>query len=248
MSNEKEKGKKKPNFVKWGVIINFIMLIAVIMTLFNITIPLPSFAKVEHTVYTLEEPISSEILPLLKTSPLYYAELIVNLPQKADYGDDDFKFSAKVIDKGKKYIEDPEFRIFIVDSIGAIRGVYPPQIVNLLKANSTNLLVVNDDIGREETMKGVNFKFRMPPEDQKVIGDWKIFIYLLDKNSGESVSYAVYEFRVGKQERLSISMMSTLLMIPMLLVIFSLMQTMFRHITIREIEIEEKKEVEEKKK
>ena len=247
-----EKAPKKPNWIKWGVIINSIMLIAVMMTIFNITIPLPSFAKVEHTVYTLEEPISSEILPALKASPLYYAELIVNPPQKAGYGDD-LKFSAKVIEKGKKYIEEPEFRIFIVDSIGAIRGVYPLQIVNLLKTNSTNLLVINDDIGREETTKDVNFKFRMPPEDQKVIGDWKFFIYLFDKNSGESVSYAVYEFEVGKQEQsnIAILMFWAMMMTMMMMVFFSIYRkTILQHRLIMKIEKKEKKEkeVEEKKK
>ena len=244
MSNENEKKKKpkKSDLTKWGVIINFIMLIVVIMTLFNITIPLPSFAKVEYTVYTLEEPISSEILPPLKTSPLYYAELIVNPPQKADYGDE-LKFSAKVIDKGKKYTEEPEFRIFIVDSIGAIRGVYPPQIVNLLKTNSTNLLVVNDDIGREETMKDVNFKFRMPQEDQKVIGDWRIFIYLFDKNSGESMSYAVYEFGVEEQSNIFVLLRRIGITAALMLVLVVISQ-----LIMKKIEVKEKKEVEKEKK
>ena len=223
------------------------MLIAVMMTLFNITVPLPSFAKVEHTVYSLEEPISSEILPALKASPLYYAELIVNPPQKADYGDD-LKFSAKVIEKGKKYIEEPEFRIFIVDSIGAIRGVYPLQIVNLLKTNSTNLLVINDDIGREETTKDVNFKFRKPPEDQKVIGDWMFFIYLFDKNSGESVSYAVYEFEVGKQKQSIISEMAFWMMMITMMMLFVTYMRERMYTIITKMEKKEEKEVEEKKK
>lgn len=60
--------EKRIDWIKWGVIINFIMLIAVLISLFNISIPLPSFAKVEHTIYTLEEPISSEKLPALLKS------------------------------------------------------------------------------------------------------------------------------------------------------------------------------------
>ena len=67
-------------WIKCGVIINVVMLIVVIMTLFNITITLPSFAKVEHTVYTLEEPISSEILPPLKRkSPKHPRKRILNM-------------------------------------------------------------------------------------------------------------------------------------------------------------------------
>jgi len=51
-----------------GSYYKFYLLIAVLISLFNISIPLPSFAKVEHTIYTLEEPISSEKLPALLKS------------------------------------------------------------------------------------------------------------------------------------------------------------------------------------
>ena len=187
------------SWMKWGVIINFIMLIAVLIGLLNVSIPLPSFAKVEHTIYTLEEPISSEMLPALKISPVYYIELIVKPPQNVKYGDT-LRFSTNTIDKGKKTVEKPEFRVFIVDSIGNIRGVYPPQVINLLQNNSTNLLLINDDFEKEESRNTINFNFTMPPEDQKVIGDWKIFVYLFDKGNGMLVSYNVCEFMVVRSE------------------------------------------------
>jgi len=186
--------EKKRDWIKWGVIINFIMLIVVLFSLFNISIPLPSFAKVEHTICTLEEPISPEILPALKISPLYYIELIVKPPYDLNYGDT-LKFSIKTSDKGKKPIEEPEFRIFLVDSIGNVRGVYPSQAVNLIKSNSTNLLLINDDI-EKESKSTINFNFKMPSEDQKVMGDWKIFVYLFDKSNGALVAYNVCEFTV----------------------------------------------------
>jgi hypothetical protein len=190
------------SWMKWGVILNFIMLIAILIGLLNINIPLPSFAKVEHTavIYTLEEPISSEMLPALKISPVYYIELIVKPPQNVNYGDT-LRFSTNTIDKGKKTVEKPEFRVFIVDSIGNIRGVYPPQVINLMQNNSTNLLLINDDFEKEESRSTINFNFTMPPEDQKVIGDWKIFVYLFDKGNGMLVSYNVCEFMVGRSER-----------------------------------------------
>ena len=187
--------------MKWGVIINFIMLIAVLIGLLNVSIPLPSFAKVEHTavIYTLEEPISSKMLPALKISPVYYIELIVKPPQNVKYGDT-LRFSTNTIDKGKKTVEKPEFRVFIVDSIGNIRGVYPPQVINLMQNNSTNLLLINDDFEKEESRNTINFNFTMPPEDQKVIGDWKVFVYLFDKGNGMLVSYNVCEFMVVRSE------------------------------------------------
>ena len=139
------------------------------------------------------------MLPALKTSPLYYIELIVKPPLNVNYGDT-LKFSINTIDKGKRTIGEPEFRIFIVDSIGNVRGVYPSQVVNLMKSNSTNLLLINDDIEKEESKNTVNFNFKMPPEDQKVIGDWKIFVCFFDKSNGMLVSYNVCEFMVGKRE------------------------------------------------
>lgn len=170
------------------------MLIVILFGLFNISIPLPSSAKVEHAICTLEEPISPEILPALKISPLYYIELIVKPPYDLNYGDT-LKFSIKTSDKGKKPIEEPEFRIFLVDSIGNVRGVYPSQVVNLIKSNSTNLLLVNDDI-KKESKSTINFNFKMPSDDQKVMGDWKIFVYLFDKSNGVLVAYNVCEFTV----------------------------------------------------
>ena len=192
---------EKVNWVKFGVIANFVMLIVVIIGLLNINIPLPSFAKVEHTavIYTLEEPISSEMLPALKISPVYYIELIVKPPQNVKYGDT-LRFSTNTIDKGKKTVREPEFRVFIVDSIGNIRGVYPPQVINLMQNNSTNLLLINDDFEKEESRNTINFNFTMPPEDQKVIGDWKIFVYLFDKGNGMLVAYNVCEFTVVRSE------------------------------------------------
>jgi hypothetical protein len=140
------------------------MLIVILFGLFNISIPLPSSAKVEHAPYDL------------------------------NYGDT-LKFSIKTSDKGKKPIEEPEFRIFLVDSIGNVRGVYPSQVVNLIKSNSTNLLLVNDDI-KKESKSTINFNFKMPSDDQKVMGDWKIFVYLFDKSNGVLVAYNVCEFTV----------------------------------------------------
>ena len=200
--------------MKWGVIINFIMLIAVLIGLLNVSIPLPSFAKVEHTavIYTLEEPISSEMLPALKISPVYYIELIVKPPQNVKYGDT-LRFSTNTIDKGKKTVEKPEFRVFIVDSIGNIRGVYPPQIINLMQNNSTNLLLINDDFEKEESRNTINFNFTMPPEDQKVIGDWKIFVYLFDKGNGMLVSYNVCEFMVVRSDEIPSLVVTALAML-----------------------------------
>lgn len=201
----KNKNNKKTNWIKWGVIINFIMLIAIIISMLNITIPLPSFEKVEYKMYTLEKPISSEILPHLKTSPLYYVELIVDgLPQNlqsVNY-DDDLKFSVKTVNKGKKPVKEPFLMIFIVDSIGNIRGAYPSQMINWLDNNSTNILPINDDIKGEENMRDINLKFKMPSKDQKVMGNWKVFVYLFDKNSEEFVSYAVYNFVVEDQNEM----------------------------------------------
>ena len=126
-------------------------------------------------------------------------ELIVKPPLNVNYGDT-LKFSINTIGKGKKSVEDPEFRVFIVDSVGNVRGVYPSQVFNLMQNNSTNLLLIDDNIEKEESKNAINFNFKMPPEDQKVIGDWKIFVYLFDKSSGMLVSYNVCEFMVRRGE------------------------------------------------
>ncbi|MCK4736614.1 MAG: hypothetical protein KAT65_29440 [Methanophagales archaeon] len=193
--------EKKVDWVKWGVVINFVMLIAILTTVFNISIPLPSFGKQEFAISTLERPMSPEILPALETSPLYYTELIVKTPGEVDYGDI-LKFSINIKDKGKKSVEEPEFRVFIVDSIGNVRGVYPPQVINWMQNNSISFLLIEDDIQKEEIDEGIIFNFKMPPEDQKVSGSWKIFVYLFDKSNESLVSYNVSEFMVTRKNSL----------------------------------------------
>ena len=223
---EVKSGMEKSWWLKWGVIVNFAMLIVVIIGLFNISIPLPSFAKVEHTIYTLEEPISSEMLPALEVSQVYYIELIVKPPQDVNYGDT-LKFSTDTINKGKKTVEEPEFRVFIVDSIGNIRGVYPTQVINLMQNNSTNLLLINDDFEKEESRNTINFKFTMPLEDQKVIGDWKIFVYLFDKGNGMLVSYNVCEFMVVRSD-IWMRTIAPMIVLPIVLLFSELIFTYIR--------------------
>jgi len=187
----------KINWLMWGVVINFIMLLLLAINVFNIAIPFPSITKAEYTISTLDEPQSSEMLPALKTSDLYYVELIVDTPSSITWNDI-FTCSIKTENKGKKTVGEPEFRIFIVDSIGNVRGIYPSQMINCINYSLTNLLLLDDSIKKEESEEGIKFKFNMPPEDQKVIGNWKIFVYLFDKSSQSLVSYNVCEFEITR--------------------------------------------------
>ena len=196
IESEKRNNQK---LLKWGVIINFIMLLAVIIGLLNINIPVPSFDKKEYEIFILDEQISSTLLPNLKTSPNYYIELKVDSLSEIDYSET-LKFSINTIDKGKIPVKNPEFRIFMVDSVGNVRGLYPKQPINLIQNNSTNFLLTNDDFNIGDLNKKINFYFKMPPEDQKVIGNWKVFVYLFDKNTEMLVSYNVFEFKVRENK------------------------------------------------
>ena len=199
MPGSESEQRNNQKLLKWGVIINFIMLIAVIIGILNINISIPSFDKKEYEIFILDEPISSTLLPNLKTSPNYYIELKVDSLSEIDYSET-LKFSINTIDKGKIPVKNPEFRIFMVDSVGNVRGLYPKQPINLIQNYSTNFLLTNDDFEIDDLNKKGYFYFEMPPEDQKVIGNWKVFVYLFDKNTEMLVSYNVFEFKVQEKK------------------------------------------------
>lgn len=182
-------------WVKWGVIINFAMLLIVIIQLFNVHIPVPSFDKKEYLIYNVEPEIYPADLYLLNTNPIYYVEMQVNTGGIIKYGDD-LKFSISTNNKGKKNIESPEYKILICDPLGRIRGVYPK--INTPINTSTYLFTTKDDISSEEIDNKLNFVFKLPTEDQKVMGDWRIFVYLFDKKSNSLVSYNIQEFKVNE--------------------------------------------------
>lgn len=144
------------------------MLIAVIIGILNINISIPSFDKKEYEIFILAEQISSTLLPHLKTSPNYYIELKVDSSSVIDYSET-LEFSINTIDKGKIPVKNPEYRIFIVDSVGNVRGSYPKQPMNLIQNNSTNFLLTNDDFKIDDLNKKIYFYFKMPPKIKKLL-------------------------------------------------------------------------------
>ena len=192
--------KGKINWVKWGVIINAIMLLVLFLTVFNVDLSLPSYPKPEYSITTLEQPfpLYPEKRPPLNCSPLYYTEIIVEKPNSVYYGDN-LEISVIMKNRGKKPVKDPKLAIIIVDAIGNLRGIYPSDIFNVTNRNSTYTLGDHEKFQEESLNKGINFCFEMPPEDQKVIGGWKIFTYIYDRNSDCLVSYNVCEFDVQEK-------------------------------------------------
>lgn len=75
----------------------------------------------DYLINGLTEPIVDFELPSLITSPIYYVELTVETPTSTSYNQP-LTFSVMTENKGKFAVEKPEYRIFIVDSVGNIRG------------------------------------------------------------------------------------------------------------------------------
>lgn len=179
------------DWTKWGTVLSAVMLILVaiqVLVALNIRLPMDFFYEDSYTMYTLTDPLPADILPELRVSPIYYIEVSVDIPGKANYNKD-VKFIISTIDKGKNHIIEPKLKAFVVDSLGNIRGVYP----NLLQNSSGYNISVN---------KKFNLVFKSPPADQKIIGAWKIYIYILDDNAQELASYAVYEFNYIDENKL----------------------------------------------
>lgn len=145
---------------------------------------MPNFQEESYSVYTLDNPLPTEILPQLNISPFYFVEITAVAPQYANYNQI-IKFSIGSIDKGKNHVKNPGFEAFVVDPLGRVRGIYPDPAQNRSAAN----LIIG---------KRFNLLFQPPPSDQKIIGTWKLFLYLFDKSNSALVSYGIYEFKIGE--------------------------------------------------
>jgi hypothetical protein len=187
--------KKNLKWVRIGVIINFLMFLFFIPSIFNIHFSLPNFDKQEHQIYNVEPVMYPSNLLILNTSPAYYAEIKFNNVGDLKYGSS-LSFSLTATNKGKNIIEKPEYIIFICDPLGRIRGTYPK--IDKTPNKSEDLFTVNDGTFFELDGSQLNFIFNFPPLDQKVLGYWRIYAYLINKSSNSLVSYAVQDFKVNE--------------------------------------------------
>jgi hypothetical protein len=182
------------------VVLTFIIVImTAIMVLPVLDIrPADYFHENSYEIFTLVDPLSPELLPNLQVSPIYYVEVSADVPKTTEYNKD-ARFTITTIDKGKNHIFRPKLRAFVVDSVGNIRGILPYSDQNISGINiSFN--------------KKLNLIFHDPPLDQKIIGTWKLYIYIYDYNMRDLASYGIYEFTLTEGNR-TISSLSWLLAI-----------------------------------
>lgn len=178
---------------KWHLIATIIILILTFLLLSDIRINLIRSHKEFNYVSYIEEPKPFEKKPR-NVSPLYFYELVYLGEDSIRHGSN-LRFSLILKNKGKKSIINPEYRIYIVDAIGDLRGSFPKYNTTNGQRNE-NIGYVDDGIKKNSIGTKVKFSFNMPPVDQKVIGDWKIFVYLYDGSSGDLISYLVQKFEV----------------------------------------------------
>ena len=173
------------DWVKLGTILNAIILILIGIQVLNVRIPIPNFEDKSYDMYTLNSPLPIEIIPKFNVSPLYFVEITATTPQNAHYNDVT-EFTIKTNDKGKNHIKNTRFEAFVVDSIGRVRGIYPDPAKN----------TSGNDMMMDEQFK---LRFQPPSLDQKVIGEWKLYTYLFNRDNGELASYGIYEFSVAEE-------------------------------------------------
>lgn len=192
---ESDLDKKNLKLVKYGLILNFFMFIFALFAFFHIQIPLPNFDKQEYQIYNVEPMEISHDLLFLNASPDYYVEMKYGNIRELNYGDN-LSFSIETENKGKKFVEKPEYKIMVFDPLGRIRGAYPK--IDKPVNNFGDLLNVSSSTFLENDGKNLNFVFKFPPVDQKVLGYWRIYVFLIDKSSNSLVSYAIQDFKVSE--------------------------------------------------
>lgn len=191
---QKIKKAKVINWAKWAAIFGAIMVLLNLFLLTDFRITFPQFQKATYKGKTLEIPTDYKNQPL-NVSPSYYIELIYKGADSIKFNRK-LNFSIKLKDKGKKPVYEPEFKIYLIDSLNNLRGVFPFHKSIIQKEDLIELSAIKDEIEENDIKKRLKFSFNMPPEDQKVIGVWKILVCLYDGNNNELVAYTVNEFDV----------------------------------------------------
>lgn len=191
---QESKREKVINWTKWAAVFAGILIILNLILLTDFRITFPQLQKATYKGKTLEIPTDYKNVPL-NVSPFYYIELIYKGADSIKFKGK-LNFSIRLKNKGKKSINEPEFKIYLIDSLNKLRGVFPFHKSIILKENLNELSVIKDEIEENDIKKKLKFSFNMPPKDQKVIGVWKTLVCLYDGNNNELISYTVNEFDV----------------------------------------------------
>lgn len=136
------------------------------------------FPKADHSVKSWTTPtiLSSEFRKSLSVSPEYFVVMSVNMKTETPYLGEQMQFSISIENKGKNSVEHPRVEIYFVDYMDRVWAIWNRSIT--------------DDVLTE----GFSFEYSFPSPDEKIVGDWHIFLLLYDDQEPALVSYVLREF------------------------------------------------------
>lgn len=182
---EAQPTERRISRAQWGVLIIAIMSLIVAFTGVNFQsiysyISETMFPKPDYIVESWTSPtqISSHFRESLSPSPEYYVVTSVNLKSDNPYQGDPMQFSISFENKGKKSVKQPKIQLRFADFLDRV------------------WIVWNESVTDEILTEGCSFEYRFPSLDQKVVGDWSVFILLYDDAENLLVSYVLKQFTV----------------------------------------------------
>lgn len=138
------------------------------------------FPKADYTLESVTTPtiLSTDFRESLSVSPEYFVVTIVNLKSETPYQGEPMQLSISFDDKGKKSVEQPRILVFFADYMYRVWSAW------------------NESVTSDVLTRGCNLEYHFPPLDQKITGDWSIFVLLYDDAENTLVSYALRQLPV----------------------------------------------------
>lgn len=138
------------------------------------------FPKADYTLESVTTPtiLSTDFRESLSVSPEYFVVTIVNLKSETPYQGEPMQLSISFDNKGKKSVEQPRILVFFVDYMYRVWSAW------------------NESVTSDVLTRGCSLEYRFPPLDQKIVGDWSIFVLLYDDAENTLVSYVLKQFTV----------------------------------------------------
>jgi len=176
--------KFKKRLVSWTPVIALLSLIVTIAAMVypSISLSISSyfFPEADYSINSVTTPtiLSNDFRQSLSVSTEYIVVTSVNLKSNTPYQGDPLQLSISYENEGKKSVKQPRVSVYFVDFMFRVWNVW------------------NESLTNDKLTEGFSLEYHFPPLDEKIVGNWIVFVLLYDDVESVLVSYVLKTFTV----------------------------------------------------
>lgn len=176
--------KFRKRLVSWTPVIALLSLIVTIAAMFypSISLSISSYfiSKADYSIDSVTIPtiLSNDFRQSLSVSTEYIVVTSVNLKSNTPYQGDPLQLSISYENEGKKSVKQPRVSVYFVDFMFRVWNVW------------------NESLTNDKLTEGFSLEYHFPPLDEKIVGNWIVFVLLYDDVESVLVSYVLKTFAV----------------------------------------------------